>query len=281
MSAQQLSRDVEQMLVRQNLRGMKDMLPYTKSGAYGRAAALIAKTSGLVLIGTGFPVANCFETDGPLGAIVLYRLIEKLGTTAVLACGEPLYSALKADYSCVLLPRHSEASVLFAQQSLQQLSPSLIISIESPGLAADGRYYNMRGQDISERSANFDVFFQWARCPTIAIGDGGNEIGMGNICQALSSLAIMPAVTRCDELLLADVSNWAAYALVALVAKLKPSAEAQGWLLQCQPAELLQFLHHRGAVDGVTGLATMTEDSLPVEHALELINDLQQLCFKR
>ena len=54
-----------------------------------------------------------------------------------------------------------------------------MISIECPGLAADGRYYNMRGEDITARCSFFDPFVTGANCATIAIGDGGNEIGMG------------------------------------------------------------------------------------------------------
>lgn len=276
-----LSTQIEQMLVRNNLRGMALLLPHLKAGCYLRAARLIAQTKGLVLIGTGFPVGDSFETDGPVGAIVLYQLVEKLGATALICCGDPLFSALKDHYSCLQLPVNAADAAEFARQSLLRLSPELIISIERPGLAADGRYYNMRGVDISARCANFDVFFQQASCPTIAIGDGGNEIGMGNLYQAVSQLAITPAVTCCDELLLADVSNWAAYGLLALVSSLKDAETGQGWLLDCQPAELLQYLVNRGCVDGVTGLASITEDSLPPEHAMQLIHDLQQLCFKQ
>jgi hypothetical protein len=275
-----LSQQIEQMLVRQNVRGMATLLPYLKAGFYLRAARLIEKTKGLVLIGTGFPVGDSFETDGPVGAIVLYQLVEKLGARAMLACGDPLFSALKNDYACLELPVNSLDAAAFARQSLQQLTPELIISIERPGLAADGRYYNMRGVDISARCANFDVFFQQASCPTIAIGDGGNEIGMGNLYQALSQLAITPAVTGCDELLLADVSNWAAYGLLALVSAIKAAETGEGWLLDCQPTQLLQYLVNRGCVDGVTGLASITEDSLPPEHAMQLIRDLQQLCIE-
>jgi len=281
MELLKLSADIEQMLVRQNLRGMATLLPYLTPGSYVRAAQIIAACKGLVLIGTGFPVGDSFETDGPVGAMVLYRLMEKLGATPIICCGEPLYSALKADYSCMQLPIRSDHAADFARQFLQQQSPELIISIERPGLAADGRYYNMRGQDITDRCANFDVFFQQARCPTIAIGDGGNEIGMGNLYQQVSQLAITPAVTCCDELLLADVSNWAAYGLLALVSKLKEPEAGGGWLLECQPAALLQYLVERGCVDGVTGLASLTEDSLPPAHAELLIADLQQLCFQQ
>jgi hypothetical protein len=280
MDLLRLSADIEQMMVRQNLRGMATLLPHLRPGSYLRAAQMIASCKGLVLIGTGFPVGNSFETDGPAGAIVFYNLLDKLGATPLLCCGEPLFSALKDHYSCVPLPVNSSDAAGFAHQFLQQHSPELMISIERPGLAADGRYYNMRGQDISDRCANFDVFFQQASCPTLAIGDGGNEIGMGTLYQAVSQLAITPSITGCDELLLADVSNWAAYGLLALVSKLKEPAAGGGLLLHCQPAALLAYLVERGGVDGVTGLARATEDSLPPSHAELLIADLQHLCFQ-
>lgn len=279
MDLLRLSADIEQMMVRQNLRGMATLLAHLPTGSYLRAAQLMVGCKGLVLIGTGFPVGDSFETDGPVGALVLYKVLEKLGATPLLCCGEPLFSALRDDYSCLQLPVNSTDAAAFADEFLQQHHPELIISIERPGLAADGRYYNMRGQDISARCANFDVFFQQACCPAIAIGDGGNEIGMGKLYQAVSQLAITPSVTYCDELLLADVSNWAAYGVLALVSKLKDAETGCGWLLDCQPKELLAYLVERGAVDGVTGLACQTEDSLPPAHAELLIADLQRLCF--
>lgn len=279
MDLLRLSADIEQMMVRQNLRGMATLLAHLPTGSYLRAAQLMVGCKGLVLIGTGFPVGDSFETDGPVGALVLYKVLEKLGATPLLCCGEPLFSALRDDYSCLQLPVNSTDAAAFADEFLQQHQPELIISIERPGLAADGRYYNMRGQDISARCANFDVFFQQACCPAIAIGDGGNEIGMGKLYQAVSQLAITPSVTYCDELLLADVSNWAAYGVLALVSKLKDAETGCGWLLDCQPKELLAYLVERGAVDGVTGLASLTEDSLSPDHAELLIADLQHLCF--
>jgi hypothetical protein len=275
-----LSRQIEQMLVRKNLRGMAQLLPQLQAGSYLRAARLLAQCRGLVLIGTGFPVAGSFETDGPVGALVLYQLLKKLGAKPMLCCADPLFSALQADYDCLQLHLPPYDAVTFARQTLTQYQPALIISIEQPGLAADGHYYNMRGVDISATCANFDVFFQLASCPTLAIGDGGNEIGMGSVYQVLSQLAITASVTRCDELLLADVSNWAAYGLVALVSVLTQENHTPDWLIPCQPAALLQYLAERGAVDGVTGLATATEDGLAVEHAELLIADLKQLCVQ-
>ena len=72
-----LSQQIEQLLVRQNLRGMAALKPHLRPGYVLRAARLINQCRGTVLIGTGFPVLNTFETDGPVGAIGLYQLLQQ------------------------------------------------------------------------------------------------------------------------------------------------------------------------------------------------------------
>ncbi len=148
-----------------------------------------------------------------------------------------------------------------------------MVSIERPGLAADGRYYNMRGEDITSGCAFFDPFVTGASCPTIAIGDGGNEIGMGNIIEAIATLDINPAVTHCDELLVADVSNWGAYGLIAMLAVW----DGRDLLADVSPVGILDYLSARGSVDGVTRENTLTEDGLEAEQGLRIIQDLRAL----
>lgn len=270
-----LSQQIEQLLVRKNLRGMQLLLPHLRPGYILRAARLLNQCRGTVLIGTGFPVLDTFETDGPVGAIVLYRLLQQLGAEPVIVCGNPLYSALAGNYRCYQLPVNQYENLAeLAQQALAELNPQLIISIERPGFNASQRYANMRGEDISARCASFDHFMTLANCPTIAIGDGGNEIGMGNLRQAVSQLNIIPAETQCDELIIADVSNWAPYGLIAMISVFRQ----QDMLQQQDPLSILQYLSDRGSVDGVTRQNTLTEDGLSHQESLQLIRDLQALC---
>jgi hypothetical protein len=209
-----------------------------------------------------------------VGAIALYDTLEALGARPILACGPPLSDALIADYRVLqLTARDLEAAAEQAREQLQLLQPAAIISIERPGLASDGRYYNMRGEDITARCAFFDPFLDHASCPTVAIGDGGNEIGMGNIATAISSLDINASVTRCDELLVADVSNWGAYGLIAILA----SWSGQDLLAQVSPVNILDYLSARGSVDGVTRENTLTEDGLEAEEGLRVIQELRIL----
>lgn len=276
MSAQQpdylaLSQQIEQLLVRQNLRGMATLQPHLTPGYILRSATLLNQCSGTVLIGTGFPVLDTFETDGPVGAIGLYQLLQKLGAKPVLVCGDPLYSALKADYQCFQISVNQyNALPAIAEAALAELQPQLVISIERPGFNAKGRYANMRGEDISSRCASFDYFVTQAPCPTIGIGDGGNEIGMGSLLQAVSALNITPCVTECDELIVADVSNWAAWGLIAMLSLLR----GENLLAGAEPLTILQYLSARGSVDGVTRLNTLTEDGLAHTEGEQLIKDL-------
>ncbi|WP_240222642.1 DUF4392 domain-containing protein [Rheinheimera hassiensis] len=266
-----LSQQIEQLLVRQNLRGMAALKPHLRPGYVLRSARLINQCRGTVLIGTGFPVLDTFETDGPVGAIALYQLLTQLGAKPVIVCGDPLYSALKADYQCYQITVNQyEALPAIASKALAELQPQLVISIERPGFNAQQRYANMRGEDISARCASFDYFLTQAPCPTIGIGDGGNEIGMGNLLHAVSALNITPCVTQCDELIVADVSNWAAWGLAAMVSLLRN----ENLLAGANPLSILQYLSAKGSVDGVTRLNTLTEDGLAHTEGEQLIKDL-------
>ena len=54
------------------------------------------------------------------------------------------------------------------------------LSIERCGRSADGAPRNMRGEDISAFATPLDDLFVAGPWQRIAIGDGGNEIGMGS-----------------------------------------------------------------------------------------------------
>ena len=273
MTPEELSTAIEAAVVARNPRRMAEVRKALPAGYYLRAARLLS-TPGKVLIATGFPVGNSFETDGPLGAIALYDALERLGGECTLACADPLASALEPDYRVLRLKGWDHDSARAeAQRELARLAPDRILAIERPGLASDGRYYNMRSQDISDRCAIFDYYVTLADCPSVAIGDGGNEIGMGAVADVVETFDIIGARTRCDELLVADVSNWGAYGLIAMLEVLHERA----LLEQIDHRGLLTYLSDRGSVDGVTGENTLTEDGLPLEAGELLLATLTEL----
>ena len=269
-----LSQAIEELLVARNPRDMQLARAALRPDYYLRAARILEDIRGTVIIGTGFPVIDTFETDGPVGAIALYESLQALGAEPVIACGPPLSRAISDQYEVLELAAPDLASATEeAEAMLAALQPAAVISIERPGLAEDGRYYNMRGEDITARCSFFDPYVSLARCPTIAIGDGGNEIGMGKIGPAIASLNIRASVTDCDELLVADVSNWGAYGLIALLAKWS----GRDLLARISPLEILDYLSARGSVDGVTRENTLTEDGLDAAEGIALLQELRSL----
>jgi hypothetical protein len=289
-----LSIAIEELMVSRNLRGMASVRQVLEPGYFLRAAAWLRDIEGIVLIGTGFPVVDTYETDGPVGAVALYRCLEHLGAEPILVCGTPLSASLADDYRVYDIAvgnssgRVADGGVspvrlrggrrrgdpeISSLDALVSMQPSAVVSIERPGLTAEGRYINMRGEDITEYCACFDYFVELAGCPTIAIGDGGNEIGMGNVQDAIKRLGMEPSTTRCGELLVADVSNWGAYGLIALLGYWR----GEDLLANISPRDVLGYLSEKGSVDGVTRENTLTEDGMPASAGESLIESLRKL----
>ena len=130
----------------------------------------------------------------------------------------------------------------------------------------------MRGEDIGSYTAPLDDLFSAGPWETIAVGDGGNEIGMGAISRSLIARHIahgetIACVTPAQHLIVAGVSNWGAYALIGALAALR-----EDWrrtLLGCldetlHRAVLEAMIEHGPAVDGVSRLPTPTVDNLDI-----------------
>lgn len=270
-----LSRTIEDILVARNLRGMKTVQPHLEPGYCLRAARILRDCRGIVLIGTGFPVVDTFETDGPVGAIAFYETLEKIGATPILVCGKPISQALAERFRVYEIHVGDDNRRQYeAQHALTAFRPDAVISIERPGLAEDGGYYNMRGESISAHTACFDNFINLSQCQTIAIGDGGNEIGMGKVAEALQTLNIVPSTTSCDELIVTDVSNWGAYGIISFL-----SVWNQRDLLgEIVPLDILRYISELGSVDGVTRVNQLTEDGLDFSEGEKVLRELRHVC---
>ncbi len=270
-----LSSRIEDILVARNLRGMKTVQPHLDPGYCLRAAKILRDCRGIVLIGTGFPVVDTFETDGPVGAIAFYETLEKLGATPILVCGKPISQALADRFRVYEIHVGDDRRRAYeAQHALTAFRPDAVISIERPGQAADGGYYNMRGESISASTACFDNFRNLCQSRTIPIGDGGNEIGMGNVSGALEDLNIVPSTTTCDELIVADVSNWGAYGIISFLS----IWQQRDFLSEIVPLDILRFISGLGSVDGVTRINQLTEDGLDVSEGESVLRELRHAC---
>jgi hypothetical protein len=145
-----------------------------------------------------------------------------------------------------------------------------VIAIERCGPAADGAPRNMRGTDISAFAAPLDRLFSAGPWRTIAIGDGGNEIGMGCVARPLIAEHVplgdaIGCVVPAGFLIAAGVSHWGAYAVVAALGQLR-----QDWstsmLSVLDPAldqSVVEAMVRDGpAVDGVSLARAATIDAL-------------------
>ena len=125
-----------------------------------------------------------------------------------------------------------------------------------------------------------------SKIPTIGIGDGGNEIGMGVIkdtlkecipygkkCQCPCGAGIAPE-TETDVLISATVSNWGAYGLIAALSVLKEENLLHDGQIE---EEMLRNLISAGFVDGMSGRTGYTVDGLPLTthtSLLRILNDI-------
>src|SRR5262249_41661601 len=171
--------------------GARGIARMFQSGGARRAAEAL-RGAGRVVITTGFVVASgAAETDGPPGAAVLGRALRQLGAEVVYVTDDVTAPVLSATLAALGEPKDVTRFVADAdaRDTLERMRPTHLIAIERPGRARDGVYRNMRGDDVSAWNAPIDELFvvarktsgRSARAVTIGVGDGGNEIGMGNV----------------------------------------------------------------------------------------------------
>ena len=216
---------IEDIILDHDRRGMSLLRQHLPSDFCGRAADILANNSGTVFIVTGFYIlaAEATETDGPPGAVVIGEALSKLGYKVIYVSDiytTPLITAVVKDNAKIIdFPITSNTkSQGFAERLLDKYEPSVIVAIERCGFTDEKKFRNMHGDDITAYNAKTDYLFV-DQVNTIGIGDGGNEIGMGNCDQIIADdpkiLIKKPCITTVDELIIASTSNWGGYGLVA------------------------------------------------------------------
>lgn len=268
---------IEDMLLyysdQRNIHKLRTYLPHNFCE---QAADAVLQHVGKVLITTGFWVAGTCETDGPIGAIVLADVLKELGSDPVFVtdryCAEVLRYCRQYRVLDFPITSHEESQAI-ARSILTEEHPSLLISIERCGMSLDQRYYNMRHIDVSEHTAKIDYLF--LEFPvSIGIGDGGNEIGMGNLAEAIAAeaLPIVPCVTRVQYPVIATVSNWAAYGMVAYLAQ----KQQRDYMRYVTVREVLTQLVAQGVVDGVLKKPAMSVDGFAIDAIEAIVAALRQ-----
>jgi D-glutamate cyclase len=135
-----------------------------------------------------------------------------------------------------------------------------VISIERVGPSKDGIARNAHAIEMTHYNAPLERLFQGNSWETIGIGDGGNELGMGNLPPGIITEHVrngekIACVVGCDYLLVCGVSNWGAQAILAALALLKPElreALTAGLTRECDLKILKDCVNNGPAVSVAT-----------------------------
>lgn len=267
----------------------------------------------VVVILTGFliPPSMIPETDGPPGAVSVARATDAgLDANPIIACEAEAVgiceatatagglSVLDRDASLESVrttaveafPADRSDAQAYAEELLA-LEPAAVIAVEKVGPNRVGRYHNMAGYDITSRTAKVDVLFDAldehdTDVTTVAVGDAGNEVGMGVVEETVREEIPYGDTCRCecgegiaaaidaDVLVPAAVSNWGAHGVVTCLSAL---ADRQFLHEPGIERRMLEAASLAGSVDGIGGGTTGWCDGLPIavhESVVRLLREI-------
>jgi hypothetical protein len=266
-------------------------------GGLGDAASELSKAKSVGLI-TGFFVPRgdvaAPETDGPVGTALLAAALAACGVPTRVAvdapCAEAVRVAVEAAGGGVAVDEvgvDDRAGLDRLSKAWREAGISHAVAIERCGRSVDGRPRNMRGVDVSPWTAPLDDLFVGGPWAKLAVGDGGNEIGMGKlpaglIARTVPNGAEIASVTSCDHLVVAGVSNWGAYGLMAALAVLR--ADWRPTIAKFLTAErdlaiTRAIVDKAGAVDGVTARRETTVDGFGPDVHGPLVDELGRIAW--
>lgn len=273
----------------------------------------------LVIIMTGFRTPPLFiqETDGPLGAASLARSVDVALAGKVILLTEPDAKSIKIlEASCMgaglsIVPlqylleqevSHAVAVTSFttdekkareeAIKLLDTTKAKAVVAIEKAGRNNKHIYHNQGGFDISKYHSKVECIFEEANrrgIPTIGVGDGGNEVGMGVLEQVVIRNVDYGGKCNCfcgggiaasmgaDVLVTANVSNWGAYAIAGLLSRMTNKEEG----LHSRENEENMFLLSmaEGAIDGDKGTIEKSCDNMGINIHQAVLTLIRQILF--
>ncbi len=238
------------IILQHSNRGMKELselYPFVKNSPHKAAYEIKKLKKGVIFIYTGFFVNNSAETDGPIGAYFLYRTLKDIGFEPIIIT-DKYCKDFFLEAKTIYIPTGRNPLENY-KKLLSIYDPVAHISIERCGKNSKGRYLNHKEEDISPFCADIDELFTLGGNDslTIAIGDGGNEIGMGNFKEFFKKQNNRShSQVICDIPIISSVSNWGAYTLISSIDKrYLPSFKLVD--------KYLQHILSKGAVDGISG----------------------------
>lgn len=220
------------------------------------------KDGSLVYILTGFilPSHNAAEMDGIVSSMLLARaLVKAFNAKPVVICPSECLVAVRnmsrvvglhlmedidmvmstpVSMGVVEFTKDVQQADILAESIIDKGLPDAVISIEAPGANELGVYHNAGGLNATDIEAKTDILFKKLKnrgILNIAIGDLGNEIGMGILKEHLYKYVPFAAKQTCccscgggivadtetDNIITATVSDWGCCGMVAALAYLK------------------------------------------------------------
>jgi len=257
----------------------------------------------------GPPLLPKGETDGPIGAAALGRSLnlafgavpvyvnEPWGAEPIIAASQAAGITLREYKDAKQLPNSAAMTFFSAQEKnpeefskkmLDQYQPAGLVAIEKLGPNEKGIIHSARGKDLTSAHARVDYLFREAKkrkILTIGIGDNGNEIGMGSLAEEVKAVNPLGAKCHCpcgagiadsivtDYAIIANVSNWGAYGLGAVLSCLLKRSE----ILHDPMTErrIIEDCVRAGAFDGVLARQVPWVDGMPSAIQEALIAMLQ------
>ncbi len=269
-------------------KGSRDHVGAPIAMSAAEALCNTVQAGDVVFILTGFVLYPHLvpEMDGMVSSMLLARsLVTAFDAKPVIICPEDAVPSVKSCAGVVGLHVYDDfatmqerplamsvraftkdvsAAPAQAEALLADITPKAVISVEAPGANAVGVYHNAVGRDLSQYQAKTDVLWNMLRARgvmNIAIGDLGNEIGMGTIaphikeyipftdkgeCQCGCGGGIL-AASDTDNIITATVSDWGCWALMASVAYLKQDMDL--FHDEDMQAELMRAAARSGLID--------------------------------
>jgi hypothetical protein len=261
------------------------------------------------------PVMPYGETDGPLGVASLARAVSfGLGALPVIVTGPndidvasstvqaagvnvleydvakevTAAAAAKVTFPCV----DKEESKKKAADIMDEFAPKAVISVETigpnkKGIKHSGAGYNA---EAKEPLPGLEYLFYEAsqrNILTIAAIDRGNELGGGSIEEEVRRVTPNMNECRCpcgaggacivetDIVFPASISNWAAYAITAMIGCLLKKPQ----ILQDEDTErrMLEACIMAGAIDGIGGGNVMSVDGVGLKGQQGVVNLLHAM----
>jgi len=287
---------VEAVVCRDVGRKTQPLIDATRGELAAAASALVQATSvGLI---TGFFVprdeVRAPETDGPVGTALLAAGLSACGVAVRIAVDSPCADVVRmavreagGDVPVDEVGVDDRPGIDRVIEAWHRSGTSHVVAIERCGRSRDGRPRNMRGVDVSPWTAPLDDLFSAGPWTRIGVGDGGNELGMGKLPTDLIAAAVpngerIACVTGCDHLVVAGVSNWGAYGLMAASALLRESwapTIVKFLTAECDLAVTRAVVEKAGAVDGVSGRREATVDGFGADVHAAVINELRRIAW--